>query len=112
MPVKIAQLVRRQLTSMRLTHPSIALALAIFARAAAACGVDGYLVARAGDDRNITSGVYAARVRRDGAVLDEKPIELSKTSRVGPRPSVAWNGSAFLVIWTEPPSPTGGGGVL
>jgi hypothetical protein len=78
---------------------------------AAAFGVDEYLVAWAGDDRNITSGVYAARVRRDGAVLDEKPIELSKTSGVGPRPSVAWNGSAFLVIWTEPPGPTGGGGV-
>lgn len=67
---------------------------------AVAFGGDQYLVAWVGDDRNISTGVFAARVHRDGRVLDAKPLALLMSNKVDPELSVAWNGSVFLVVWS------------
>ena len=46
------------------------------------------------------TGVYAARVTKQGAVLDPAGVELF-TDSIGYRVSAAWDGSNFLVVTRE-----------
>ncbi len=74
-------------------------------RPGAAYGKDCYLVAWQdgadgfGEDPNI----LAARVSKDGKLLDSKPIEICKAERAQRRPRVAWSDAAktFLVVWED-----------
>ncbi|MBX3227966.1 MAG: hypothetical protein KIT84_27935 [Labilithrix sp.] len=46
--------------------------------------------------------VAAARVATDGTVLDAQPIQLGKNAgKRASLPSVAWNGSEYLVAWSD-----------
>jgi hypothetical protein len=59
----------------------------------------GALTAFASDhDGKITIAVQ--RLGRDGRAIDTEPTPLAVGSRFG-RPSVAWNGSVYLVVWED-----------
>jgi hypothetical protein len=51
--------------------------------------------------QNVTSygEIYAARVSRDGVLLDGTPIPIAIPPRRGERPQVVWTGELFLVVW-------------
>ena len=55
------------------------------------------------DDRNglYSYDIYGARVSSAGAVLDPAGIAISTAAEDQHSPSVAWNGSHFLVVWYE-----------
>ncbi len=46
------------------------------------------------------SRIYGARVRADGTVIDQGSIEISSAGHQT-LPAVAWDGTQWLVIWTE-----------
>jgi len=43
--------------------------------------------------------IYAARLDADGALLDPEPILVSQEGRNQTRPTVAWNGQSWLIVW-------------
>lgn len=53
------------------------------------------------DSRAGTSDVYASRVSSAGAVLDAGGIAVSTAANIQLHPVVAWNGSDFLVAWSD-----------
>ncbi|RKH89168.1 HYR domain-containing protein [Corallococcus sp. AB045] len=54
------------------------------------------------DSRNTFSDIYGARVRAsDGAVLDSSGIPIARLSGAQHSPAVSFNGSQFLVAWTD-----------
>lgn len=53
------------------------------------------------DDRGETSDVYATRIGPTGAQLDTAGFRLSAPPRRRLGPAVAWNGTHYLVVWTE-----------
>jgi hypothetical protein len=46
-------------------------------------------------------GIYGARVSEDGAVLDQPPISISTEGTGEGDPRVAFNGTNYLVAWTD-----------
>ena len=71
---------------------------------AVAFGKDVYLVVwREGwHGEGGASRIHAARLSRDGKVLDAKPIEVAPEAKdVQDRPRVAFGGGVFLVVWQE-----------
>ena len=52
--------------------------------------------ARRGDD-----DLVAARVRHDGTVLDPNGIDLASGPGSQAEPAVAWDGTQWLVVWTD-----------
>jgi hypothetical protein len=65
--------------------------------------VDGngqFLVAWTDNDQTATD-VYAARISPSGRVLDPAAIDIAVGVDADASPSVAWNGSVFLVAWTH-----------
>jgi titin len=53
------------------------------------------------DYRNGESDIYGARVNASGTVLDPSGIPISRAKRAQLQPMVAWNGSNFLVAWSD-----------
>ncbi|HVL34003.1 MAG TPA: hypothetical protein VM600_10550 [Actinomycetota bacterium] len=54
------------------------------------------------DSRGSTgSDIYAARVSPSGRLMDPLPLAVSRAARSQRNPAVAWNGSVFLVTWTD-----------
>jgi hypothetical protein len=53
------------------------------------------------DYRNGESDIYGARVDAAGNVVDTSGIPISRSVRSQVQPVVAWNGSAFLVVWSD-----------
>jgi hypothetical protein len=53
------------------------------------------------DDRPGTSEIYGARVSAAGIVLDVLGIPISTAANSQFAPAVAWNGTDFLVVWTD-----------
>ncbi|WNG36094.1 hypothetical protein F0U61_22300 [Archangium violaceum] len=51
--------------------------------------------------------IYGARVSSDGTVLETSGVLISSTTNSKDRPSVAHNGTNFLVVWSEYRSSTG-----
>ncbi len=45
--------------------------------------------------------IYGARVADDGTLLDQDPIAISTASSNQLDPSVAWDGTNFMVVWTD-----------
>ena len=45
--------------------------------------------------------IRAARISQDGALLDTTPITVSKSGATARDPDVAWNGSAYQVVWAD-----------
>jgi len=43
--------------------------------------------------------IYAARISRDGALLDQTGIPVAIPPRSGEKPQVAWTGDRFVVVW-------------
>jgi hypothetical protein len=67
--------------------------------AVASDGTD-YFVAWA-DQREDTSDIYACRVTSDGAVLDPDGILVSAAAGFQGEPAVAFDGTNYLVVWTD-----------
>lgn len=67
----------------------------------AALAFDGsnYLVVWAARD-GMRSDIYGARVSRAGTVLDPTPILISRAARFV-RPTIAFDGSNYLVVWPD-----------
>lgn len=68
-----------------------------------AAGADGYLAVWE-DFRTYDldhSEIYAARIAPDGTVLDPAGIRVTSTSGQQSDPQVAWNGTEYLVVWTD-----------
>jgi hypothetical protein len=80
----------------------IAVSTAANAQSAPTVSFDGtnYLVVWE-DNRSGTSDVYAARVTRDGAMLDGAGIALATGPGEDRTPAVAFDGSNHLVVWQE-----------
>jgi hypothetical protein len=53
------------------------------------------------DSRNGNQDIYGARVDASGHVLDKTGIAISKAVGDQTDPSVAWNGSSYLVAWSD-----------
>jgi hypothetical protein len=53
------------------------------------------------DGRNGNADIYGARVDQYGNVLDPGGIAISTAAGEQTQPTVAWNGSTFLVAWTD-----------
>ncbi|WP_433926569.1 hypothetical protein AB3662_27005 [Sorangium cellulosum] len=51
---------------------------------------------------NTPNGLRARRVGRDGALLDEAPIDVAETTSGGRPPAVAYDGTNYLVVWSSP----------
>ncbi len=73
----------------------------------AAWGNDAWLVVWADLRNDKDYDIYAARVGPDGKVLDPEGIFVAGGAHNQCRPDVAWNGSAWLVVWRA--WETGGG---
>lgn len=53
------------------------------------------------DERSGAADVYGARVDLNARVLDASGIAVSRASRAQRDPAVAWNGTRFLVVWSD-----------
>jgi hypothetical protein len=58
------------------------------------------------DDRGPGTGIYGARVSATATVLDETPIPMSTARGTQSSPEVAFDGTNFLVVWTDDRSAT------
>ena len=47
------------------------------------------------------STIAAARIARDGSVLDDVPLQLSASDAYSAKPAVTFDGSEFIVVWGE-----------
>ncbi len=55
------------------------------------------------DDRNGNKDIYAARVDAVGNVVDSPAIAVTTDAAADVEPSVAYNGTHYLVVWTRDP---------
>jgi hypothetical protein len=53
------------------------------------------------DDRNGTADIYGTRVTQDGVVLDSSGIAISTAEYEQGSPAITWDGTNFLVSWTD-----------
>jgi PASTA domain-containing protein len=67
-----------------------------------------YLVVWSEDRYGEFDDVYAARYRPDGTVLDPYGIPVAVTTALEHDPAVAFDGTNYLVTWTQSPGFTGG----
>ncbi len=69
----------------------------------AAIAFDGtnYLVVWADNRNGADSDIWGTRVSATGAVLDTPSIKIAATAGVQTNPTVAYNGSSFLVAWED-----------
>lgn len=67
---------------------------------AVAFGDSVFLVAWA-DNREATQHIYGARVQIDGTVLDPDGIAICSAANGQSYPAVAYDGTAFLVVWED-----------
>ncbi|UCG42756.1 MAG: T9SS type A sorting domain-containing protein [candidate division WOR-3 bacterium] len=68
---------------------------------AVAYGSNGYLAAWSDRRTGDTSDVFAARLRPDGTVLDTAGIVVSSRPGFQGEPAVAFDGTNYLVVWTD-----------
>lgn len=80
---------------------TVSTAANVQARAAVAWGGTSYLVAWEDYRNGATRDVYAARVNASGAILDTGGIAVSTALNDQYAPSVASNGTDFLVAWSD-----------
>ena len=62
---------------------------------------DNYLVVWSELDNGATSGIYAARVSAAGVLVDSPSIPISTVAGDQNTPSVAFNGTNYLVAWAD-----------
>jgi hypothetical protein len=65
-----------------------------------AVGDQNYLVVWQ-DDRDGTYDIYGARIDTDGNLLDPDGFPISAASGWENSPDVAWDGTNFLVVWSD-----------
>ncbi|MBV9953044.1 MAG: hypothetical protein JO291_13920 [Acidimicrobiia bacterium] len=53
------------------------------------------------DGRNGNPDIYGARIDSTGHVIDGSGFPISTAAGEQTQPTVAWNGSSFLVVWTD-----------
>ncbi|MCK6506854.1 hypothetical protein L6R53_26370 [Myxococcota bacterium] len=80
------------------THPAIA------------GGEDGYLVVATSTTADEVA-ILAWRTDAGGEALDAEPIELARATSLA-EPAVGWNGSVWLVTWTDTDASTSANGVV
>jgi hypothetical protein len=85
-----------------LDEASIVISTAANAQKNAAVASDGtdYLVAWT-DLRTDSGDIYVCRVTSDGSALDPEGIPVSTASRYQGEPAVAFDGTNYLVVWTD-----------
>jgi hypothetical protein len=71
-----------------------------FVREAAVSSDGSYYMVVWGDDRSSATGVFGARFDRNGRLLDSAGIVVSRFARAW-CPAIAWDGSNYLVVWTD-----------
>ncbi|MCC7386745.1 MAG: hypothetical protein IT384_33225 [Deltaproteobacteria bacterium] len=62
---------------------------------------DEYLVVWSDSRSGTSSDIYGARVDHAGRVLDADDLAISTAERDQTSPSVAWDGSEFVVVWLD-----------
>lgn len=65
-----------------------------------AAGSNGYLVVW-DDTRGGSADIFACRLSATGQILDQSAIPISQYASEQSDPSVAWNGTEYLVVWTD-----------
>ena len=45
--------------------------------------------------------IMAQRVAANGVAIDAEPVEVGAANTVGGSPAAAWNGSSYLVVWSD-----------
>jgi len=53
------------------------------------------------DRRSGIYTIYAARISKSGQVLDPGGVMIAAPTRDQTQPAIAWNGSSYLVVWTD-----------
>jgi hypothetical protein len=54
-------------------------------------------------DAGILGDIYASRIKTDGTLLDPNGVPVSTAGGTQIDPSVAWNGSSFVIVWQSCP---------
>lgn len=71
----------------------------------AAAGSENYLVVWQ-DDRDVDYDIYGARIDLNGNVLDPDGFPISTGEGWESSPAVAWDGTNFLVVWSDDRNPS------
>ncbi len=65
-------------------------------------GPDGFIVVwREGLDKGDRDAIRSVRLSSDGVVLDSPAVTIARSSSSWDRTCVVWNGTSFLVVWSD-----------
>ncbi|HEX8171169.1 MAG TPA: hypothetical protein VF824_11570 [Thermoanaerobaculia bacterium] len=67
-----------------------------------AAGGDAFLAVWPDHDLYGRGDVFAARIAADGSLLDRTPLRVAASDADEDAPAIAFDGSRYLVVWTEP----------